>query len=193
MDLVLFGIQGSGKGTQAKLLADRFGFEIFEMGGQLRSMAASGSELGKVIASHIDQGHLVPHQIIMQVLREVLTSKDKTKPILFDGVPRDEHQMQDFDAIMADLGRSFRCVHLVVPEEVVLERLRKRAEEQGRADDAKPEFIARRIGWFKEKNIPVIDQYAAQGLVAEVDGLGTVDEVQNRMAAAVQPIMASAA
>lgn len=185
MDLVLFGIQGSGKGTQAKMLADEFGYEIFEMGGQLRSMAASGSELGKTIASYIDNGNLVPHNIIMDVLREVIGSKDPSTRILFDGVPRDFDQMRDFDAIMHDSNRDFRCIHLVVPEEVVLERLRKRAEEQGRADDAKPEFIQRRIGWFKEKSIPVISAYADKGLVTEVDGLGTVEEVYARMQAAV--------
>jgi len=185
MDLVLFGIQGSGKGTQAKQLAQDFGFEIFEMGGALRAMAASGTELGNTIALHINQGHLVPHGIIMQVLREVLTGKDVSTQILFDGVPRDADQKRDFDSIMSELGRDFRCIHLTVPEEEVLARISKRAEEQNRADDAKPEFIARRIGWFKEKTLPVISEYAALGKVKDVDGHGAVPEVYERIKAAV--------
>jgi adenylate kinase len=188
MDLVLFGIQGSGKGTQAKHLAQDFGFEVFEMGGQLRSMAASGTELGKTIASHIDHGHLVPHEIVMQVLKEVLTGAPAT-PILFDGVPRDMDQMRDFDEIMAQTGRDFRCIHLVVPEEVVLERIRRRAEKQGRADDADPEFIQRRLGWFKEKNLPVIDRYRERGKVKDIDGQGPIDEVYQRMKRAVEGMM----
>src|SRR3989338_3026273 len=105
MDLVLFGIQGSGKGTQAKLLASEFGYEIFEMGGELRSLVASGSELGKTVASYIDQGNLVPHEIIMQVLREGIAKRDGGRTILFDGVPRDLDQMRDFDASMHELKR----------------------------------------------------------------------------------------
>lgn len=184
MDLVLFGIQGSGKGTQAKLLAEEMGLWIFEMGGMLRQIKASGSELGKTIASYIDQGNLVPHTIIMQVLREGIDGRTAAEPILFDGVPRDMDQMRDFDATMQELGRDFRCIHLTVPEDVVLGRIQKRAAEQGRADDANEEFIKRRLGWFKEKNMLVIDEYKKQGRVAEVDGLGTVEEVYARMKAA---------
>src|SRR6185295_16910480 len=111
MDLVLFGIQGSGKGTQAKKLAADFGYDIFEAGGELRKIAASGSELGKTVKSYIDQGHLVPHEIIMQVVDEAIRARPKTQKILFDGIPRDEAQMKDFDAIMKKAGRDVRCIH----------------------------------------------------------------------------------
>ena len=122
----------------------------------------------------------------MQVLREGIAKRDGGRTILFDGVPRDLDQMRDFDASMHELKRDFRCIHLVVPEAVVMERIAKRALEQGRTDDANPEFIQRRIGWFKEKNLKVIDSYAARGKVTEVDGLGTVEEVYARLQTAVK-------
>jgi adenylate kinase len=188
MDLVLFGIQGSGKGTQAKLLAERFGYQVFEMGAMLRQIATSGSELGKTIASFIDKGNLVPHEIIMQVLREGIDGRLPTDPILFDGVPRDLEQMEDFDAIMQEKGRDFWSINLIVPEEVILARLTKRALEQGRVDDANIEFINRRLGWFKEKTLAVIDIYRTQRKVLDVDGLGSVDEVFERMKRAVESV-----
>src|SRR6185295_10510811 len=99
MDLVFFGIQGSGKGTQAKKLAAEFGYDIFEAGGELRKIAASGSELGKTVKNYIDEGHLVPHEIIMEVVKEAIGKRPKDQKILFDGIPRDDNQMRDFDAI----------------------------------------------------------------------------------------------
>jgi adenylate kinase len=190
VDLVLFGIQGSGKGTQAKLLAEHFGYQIFEMGGVLRGIVASGSELGKTIASYIDKGNLVPHEIILDVLREGIDGRPPEAPILFDGVPRDLDQMGHFDMIMKEKGREFRCINVVVPEDVVLARLTKRALEQGRVDDANVEFVNRRIGWFKEKTVKVLDIYKSKNLVADVDGLGSVDEVFARMKKAVERMAA---
>jgi adenylate kinase family enzyme len=121
MDLVLFGIQGSGKGTQAKRLAAEFGFDIFEAGGELRKIAASGSELGNTVKSYIDQGHLVPHEIIMQVVKEAIAARPKATKILFDGIPRDTDQMRDFDAIMKDAGRDFRCTEILLDKEQALQ------------------------------------------------------------------------
>lgn len=190
VDLVLFGIQGSGKGTQAKLLAERFGYQVFEMGGMLRQISASGSELGKTISSFIDKGNLVPHEIIMQVLREGIDDRLPQDPILFDGVPRDMEQMQDFDAIMKEKKRDFWAINLTVPQDVILARLTKRALEQGRVDDANVEFIERRLGWFKEKTMGVIDAYRAQRKVFDVDGLGSVEEVFERMKRAVESMQA---
>ena len=105
MDLVLFGIQGSGKGTQAKRLATEKGYEIFEAGGALRKISASGTSLGEKVKSFIDVGKLVPHEIIMDVLKEAIASQPKDQKILFDGVPRDLDQMRDFILIMEKLGR----------------------------------------------------------------------------------------
>jgi len=177
MDLLLFGIQGSGKGTQAKKLAAEFGFDIFEAGGELRKIAASGSELGKTVQSYIDQGHLVPHEIIMRVVKEAIAQRPKTTRILFDGIPRDENQQKDFDVIMKDAGRDFRAVHLLLDPEEGVQRIFGRAKAEGRADDADEEIIRRRMKTFTEKTLPVIEAYKARGLVTELDGGKPVNEV----------------
>src|SRR3989338_7590382 len=112
MDIVLFGIQGSGKGTQAKKLAAEFGYDIFEAGGELRKIVATGSDLGNTVKAYIDLGHLVPFEIIMRVVKEAIAERPKDQKILFDGIPRDDAQMKSFDAIMKDAGREFRGIHI---------------------------------------------------------------------------------
>lgn len=185
MDIVLFGIQGSGKGTQAKRLAAEHGYDIFEAGGELRKIAASGSELGNTVKNYIDNGHLVPHEIIMAVVKNAISSRPKDMRVLFDGVPRDLDQMRDFNTIMADCGRDFRCIEIKVDEATVIARLRKRATEQGRADDAKDEFILRRMTLFHEKTEPVIAAYRAEGKMAEIDGDAPEEEVYSRFKASL--------
>ena len=177
IDLIFFGIQGSGKGTQAKKLAAEFGYDIFEAGGELRKIVASGSELGKTVASYIDQGHLVPHEIIMQVVKEAVALRPKTTKILFDGIPRDEAQMKDFDAIMADAGKEFRCMHFLLHADEATKRILGRAKTEGRADDANTEIILRRMKTFQEKTMPVIRQYQTCGHITEIDANRAVDEV----------------
>jgi adenylate kinase len=185
MDLVLFGIQGSGKGTQATLLARDFGYDIFEAGGALRAIAASGTELGKTVSGYIDHGHLVPFQIIMDVVRDAVSKKPADQKILFDGIPRDLDQMHAFNELMHDLGRSFRCIELTVNEEAAIKRIQGRAQQQGRADDANEEFIRRRIGLFHEKTKPVIEAYKAAGTLTQVNGEGAVEEVYARLKKAI--------
>ncbi|OGJ55753.1 hypothetical protein A3D88_02250 [Candidatus Peribacteria bacterium RIFCSPHIGHO2_02_FULL_52_16] len=181
MDLVFFGIQGSGKGTQAKRLATEFGYDIFEAGGELRKIAASGSELGMKVKSYIDQGHLVPHEIIMQVVKEAIAARPASQQILFDGIPRDADQKKDFDAIMKEVGRDFRCIHLLLDPEEGLQRIFGRAKAEGRADDSNEEIIRRRMKTFTEKTMPVIEEYKRAGKVIEVDGQGTVEEIYGEL------------
>ena len=181
MDLLLFGIQGSGKGTQAKKLAAEFGYDIFEAGGELRKIAAGGSSLGQTVKSYIDQGKLVPHEIIMQVVKEAIMKRSNTQKILFDGIPRDADQKRDFDRIMMEVGRDFRAVHLLLDLEEGVRRILGRAKVEGRSDDANEEVIRRRMATFTEKTLPVIEAYKVQGKVIELDGSGEVEEVYRKL------------
>jgi len=181
MDLVLFGIQGSGKGTQAKRLVTDFGYDLFEAGGELRKIAASGSELGNTVKSFIDVGKLVPFAIIMQVVKEAILARPKGKKILFDGIPRDLDQMREFDKIMADVGREFRCIEIKLSAEEGVQRILGRAKIEGRADDANEETIRRRMATFTEKTLPVIERYKSEGKLTSVDGTGTVEDVYEEM------------
>lgn len=181
MDLVLFGVQGSGKGTQAKRLAAEFQYDIFEAGGELRKIAASGSELGQTVKSFIDKGNLVPFEIIMQVVKEAIMARPKNQKILFDGIPRDENQMASFDQIMKDAGRDFRCIHILLSPEEGMKRILGRAKAEGRADDADTAIVQKRMNTFTEKTMPVIQKYKKEGKIIEVDGMKNVDEVYGEM------------
>ena len=186
MDLVFFGIQGSGKGTQAKRLAEEFNYYIFEAGGELRSMAASGTELGNTVKAYIDEGHLVPFEIIMEVVKEAIAAQPADQKIIFDGIPRDEDQMKAFDDIMSEARREFRCVNIAIIKEEAFNRILDRAEKEGRADDADEEKIRRRMGLFLGKTMPVINSYTNQGKMIEVDGAGSIDEVYEALKEALE-------
>lgn len=181
MDILLFGIQGSGKGTQARKLAEEFGFYIFEAGGELRKLKESGTELGDKVASYIDNGELVPHEIIMQVTKEAVCYRPHDERILFDGIPRDADQKRDFDTVMRECGREFTCIQFMLDDEEAFQRILSRAEKEGRADDADEEKIRKRMATFHEKTEPVIEAYQAMGMLQEVDADGEVDEVYARL------------
>lgn len=185
MDIVLFGIQGSGKGTQARKIAAEFGYDIFETGAELRKIIASESDLGKTAASFMDKGNLVPLSLVMQVTKEAVLKRTKTQKILFDGIPRDREQMQAFDAMMEDVGRPFRCLHILLSEEEALRRILGRAQVEGRIDDSNEAYIRRRMEIFREKTFPVIEEYRRQGKLKDIEGGGTIEEVYNRLKSAV--------
>lgn len=181
MDIVFFGIQGSGKGTQAKKLAEEFGYYIFEAGGELRKIAASGTDLGNTVKGIIDSGEHVPADIIMDVFRTALAAVPAQQQIIFDGIPRNNDQKAPFDEAVAGAGREFRCVHILLSKDEALERIKSRAEIEGRADDADQEKVLRRIDLFEELTMPVIQQYKEEGLVIEIEGTGTVEEIYERI------------
>jgi len=187
MDLVLFGIQGSGKGTQAKRLAEEKEYVIFEAGGELRKIAASKTPLGERVKSFIDQGNLVPFEIIMEVVRGFVEDLNGGgKRILFDGIPRDMDQRKAFMAMMDALKREYLCIHITINEEDAVQRILGRAREQGRADDANEETIRRRMALFHEKTEPAIRAFEAEGKVIEVDGEGGMEEVFERILLAIE-------
>jgi adenylate kinase len=186
MDLVLFGIQGSGKGTQAKRLAAEFGYVIFEAGSALRDMIATGSELGKTISSYIDTGNLAPYNIVIDVAEDFIRKTPADQPILFDGIPRDDDQKKEFDRVMRESNRPFRCIQLDIPHDVAVHRLQTRARELGRLDDSHIEYIERRLRIFREKTLPVIESYKADGNMTVVDSNATPDEVDKRLTAVLR-------
>lgn len=181
MDLLLFGIQGSGKGTMAKMIEKQFGYYHFDAGAALRAEIETGSELGKLISSCIDQGNPVPNEVMMRVMREHFAANPHDGTVIFDGIPRYMDQQRDFEAFMRERGRDFRCLEFVIDEETAVKRLVKRGKEQGRKDDRTEEYIRHRIAWSKELTTPVIVDYRNRGLIETVDADGTPDEVYPRV------------
>lgn len=175
-DLILVGIQGSGKGTQGKILREKFGYQIFETGGELRRMAQDESELGQKVKSIIERGDLVPNEIIMEIVEHFLSELTGDTPVIFDGIPRSEPQRQSLEALIEKHGRKFNVLEIKLSDEESLKRLLDRAEKEGRADDT-PEVIAKRIQNFYTHTEPLLNIWREAGRVIAVDGDQAVEGV----------------
>ena len=181
MDLIILGAPGSGKGTQGALLATRLGIAKISTGDLLRGAVRDGTPLGKQAQGFMNQGLLVPDEIILGLIGEVLRSKEASRGIIMDGFPRTLAQAQAVDRLLAPLGRTVDRVLLIdVAEEALIDRMVRRAQIEGRADDT-PETIRRRQEVYRDQTAPLIAFYEKRGVVTRVDGLGTVEEIAKRM------------
>jgi len=159
-NIILFGAPGSGKGTQAKLLADKYNLHHVSTGDLLRSEVTTGSQLGLYIKSIIDQGNLVSDQLIFRVLEEyIIRHKDNTEGFIFDGYPRRECQCAALSGILSEWGGDVNLVLLLeVPEEIIIKRLLNRANLEMRVDD-NIETIKHRLDIYVETTMPAIEFY----------------------------------
>ncbi len=171
--ILILGPQGSGKGTQAGRLAQKLGIPALSMGQLLRDEVALGGELAKKIADIINVGNLVPDDIALEVLKKRLKQTDAANGYILDGYPRTIAQYEAYKTF--DVPTAVLVV--VVPKEETMARLAGRASLEGRVDDT-PEFIERRLSLYEAETKPVIDIYRKQGIIREVNGLGTPDEVE---------------
>ena len=184
--LLIVGPQGSGKGTQGIRIADAYGIPAISTGDMFRAAVASGSDLGNQVTEIIQSGNLVPDELTSAVVRDRLTQADAAQGFLLDGYPRNVGQVADLDAFLA--GRSEQLdavIELVVPREESIERLTLRAAEQGRADDTE-EAIANRLAIYERETAPILDVYRERGIAVEIDGVGTLDEITDRLIAALE-------
>ncbi len=178
---VFFGPPGAGKGTQAKLLSQRYKFVHLSTGEILRSAIENQTPLGQQAKKYIDSGELVPDDIIIALIRNRLQKLEKESGILFDGFPRTVAQADAFNQMLGEMHEKICAViYLRVPEEVVIERLVKRAQIEGRTDDT-PEVVRKRILVYKQKTEPLLSFYKNSGILYEVDGLGSIEEVNSRI------------
>lgn len=174
--IVILGPQGSGKGTQAALLAKKLHIPAISAGGLLRDEKASGSDLGKTIASHIDQGQLVPDEIMSQVLQKRLANDDARNGFVLDGFPRFLEQYESSKAFLKPTA----VLVVGVPKDESIRRIMKRASVERRDDDT-PEKIEERLKWNEEKTEPVIEKFREEGIAHSIDGMGTIEEVSGRI------------
>ena len=179
---LIFGPPGAGKGTQAAKLIERFGLRHVSTGDLLRREIATGTELGLKAKTLIDQGLLVPDEVVEGMIASELDSHPDVKGFIFDGFPRTTAQAEHLDALLADRGRKVDAVlSLAIPDETVFERIRHRAQLENRVDDTKAEVIQKRIDTYHAKTEPIISYYKEKGLYQEIDGLGTIDEVFDKL------------
>jgi adenylate kinase len=183
--LLLIGPPGAGKGTQAVKLAETFGIPPISTGDIFRENVKNETELGKQAKAFMDRGEYVPDSLTNALVRDRLTWDDAGNGFLLDGYPRTEDQVNELDEILKDAGQSLNAVVLITADtDEVVRRLLNRAQEQGRADDTE-DVIRRRLEVYAEQTAPLINIYSHRNLVAEVDGLGAVDEVTGRILSAL--------
>lgn len=184
MRVIFLGPPGAGKGTQAALICQRGAIPHVSTGEMMRAAVGSGSPLGQKVKKFLDAGELVPDAVVIDVIRDRLGKADCKKGFLLDGFPRTVEQAQALSKLLAELNMPITHVlELKVPDSVLLERVRKRGEQgSGRSDDTE-EVVAKRLQVYWKQTAPVTQYYKSVGAVREVDGLGTVEEVQARIAA----------
>ncbi|MBA4336295.1 adenylate kinase [bacterium] len=211
MDLILFGIQGSGKGTQGKILKEHYDMAYFETGAQLRKLASEESSLGHKVKEIIEAGHLVPNEIVMEIVEDFLSKVQDGKSIIFDGIPRKIVQAESLAKLLDQNNREYKAVILDLSEEEALNRLTKRricsnckevypASYKGdscekcegelvtRTDD-NAESIKVRIEAFINETMPVIKMYEDKGLLIKINGEQEIDEVTKELIETLDKIL----
>lgn len=183
--VLIVGPQGSGKGTQGVRIAEAFGIPVVSTGDIFRANISGGTELGARVQAIIESGELVPDELTGEIVRDRLLQEDAANGFLLDGYPRNTAQVADLDAFLGEQHTALDAVIVLdVPRAESISRLHLRAVEQGRTDDTE-EGIARRLDIYDQATAPILEVYAARGIVDTIDGVGDLDEITARIVAAL--------
>ena len=179
--MVLLGPPGAGKGTQAARIAERLGIPAISTGDIFRANVAGATELGTQAKAYMDKGEYVPDSITNAMVADRIAQADCENGFLLDGYPRTTAQVGELDSMLKNSSLALDVVvEITADAEAVVARLLKRAGEQGRADDTEP-VIRRRLEVYAESTAPLADIYAERGLLVQVDGMGEIDVVTDRI------------
>lgn len=185
MKLLIMGAPGAGKGTQATALAERYGVPAISTGDIFRYNIKNQTPLGVKVKAIIDAGEYVPDDVTEQIVADRLAQPDCESGFLLDGFPRTMHQVHFLDSYLGGQGQQLDAVvSLAVEPEALVQRLLNRAQLEGRADDNE-DTIRRRMEVYAGQTAPLLFHYESKGLLVEIDGTGSVDEVRQRMFAQV--------
>jgi len=190
INIVLFGPPGSGKGTQAQNLIEKFNLKQISTGDLFRFNMKNDTELGKLAKSYIDKGELVPDQVTIDMLTDELRKPTDAAGFIFDGYPRTAVQTEALEKIVKDeLNNEIDvCLSLIVEDSILVERLLKRGETSGRTDDSNVEIIENRIKEYYAKTAEVAELYKQQGKYVEINGVGEINEISEKLFAEVEKI-----
>ena len=189
LNIVIFGAPGSGKGTQSDKIIAAYGVDHISTGDVLRAEIKNNTELGKVAASYINEGNLVPDSLIIDILAATLDAKGKEiKGVIFDGFPRTIAQAQALDKMLEERGEKVSTViGLEVNDEELIKRIVLRGKTSGRADDNE-ETARKRLATYYAQTLPLKDYYVQAGKYASIPGMGTVDEIFGTIARAIDAV-----
>lgn len=186
---IIFGPPGAGKGTQAAPLAKKYNLKHISTGELLRSEIAEGTELGKKAKALIDAGHLVPDEVVEGMIAQAFGKYKDVNGFLLDGFPRTFSQAMDLDEMLESRDEEVTAViSLMIPDSVIKERIALRAQSEGRADDTKDEVVANRIATYHAQTEPLIEYYTEKGKYYEVESLGSIEEVGEKICRLVEQI-----
>src|SRR5690606_10105987 len=178
INIILFGPPGAGKGTQSAKLIEKYNLTHISTGDLFRKHLKEGTPLGKLAQEYMNQGNLVPDQVVIDMVDEEISSAPEASGIIFDGFPRTIPQAEALDALLDKKQAPIKIlVELVVPEDELRKRLADRATKENRPDDAKPEVIENRINVYKAETAAVAEYYKKHNKYASVIGLGPIDEI----------------
>ena len=177
LNIVIFGAPGSGKGTQSERIVEKYGINHISTGDVLRAEIKNGTELGKTAKGYIDQGQLIPDELMIDILASVFDSFKDSKGVIFDGFPRTIAQAEALKKMFAERGQDVSVMlDLEVPEDELMVRLIKRGKDSGRADDNE-ETIKKRLHVYHSQTSPLIDWYKNEKKYQHINGLGTMDGI----------------
>jgi adenylate kinase len=186
MRIILLGPPGSGKGTQAALLRDRMDIPHISTGDLLRNAVQQQTELGRKAKSYMDAGDLVPDELMLGLIEERLGQADVANGFILDGYPRNLAQAEALDEVLERIGQPVDlALSVTVDEGEIVERLSKRAIDEGRSDDTE-DVIRNRLRVYAEQTAPVAGHYAERGQLREVDGMGSIEDVNRRLLDAIE-------
>ena len=193
MRLILMGPPGAGKGTQAKVISERLGVPAISTGDIFRANVSQETPLGLEAKRYMDAGEYVPDEVTNQMVRDRIAEPDAAEGFLLDGYPRTVAQVEELDSMLSAGGHELDAVvALTVDQDELVARLLNRAQTEGRADDTE-DVIRHRQQVYTDQTAPLIAVYRDRGLLREVDGMGSVDEVSSRVFAALETDDATAA
>ena len=188
LNIVIFGAPGSGKGTQSERIVEKYGINHISTGDVLRAEIKNGTELGKTAKGYIDQGQLIPDELMIDILGSVFDSFKDSKGVIFDGFPRTIAQAEALKKMLAERGQDVSVmVDLDVPEEELMVRLIKRGKDSGRADDNE-ETIKKRLHVYHSQTAPLIDWYKNEKKYQHINGLGTMEGIFAEICVAVDKL-----
>ena len=190
INIILFWPPGSGKGTQAQNLIQKFNLKQISTGDLFRFNMKNETELGKLARTYIDKGELVPDQVTIDMLIDELKKPTETNGFILDGFPRTSFQTEALDQIVKEQLNSeiSVCLSLIVDDEILVSRLVKRGETSGRVDDSEESIIRNRIKEYYAKTEEVAELYKQQGKYVEINGVGEISEISEKLFAEVEKI-----
>ncbi len=182
LNIVLFGPPGAGKGTQSDKIIDRYDLTHLSTGDLFRKHLTEGTDLGLLAKKYMDEGNLVPDEVVIRMVELKINANTDTKGFIFDGFPRTVNQARALDRLLEEKGKPISgMILLEVDEEELKKRIMLRGKTSGRTDDQDEEKINNRIKVYQEETLPVANYYDAQGKLNKVNGVGSIDEIFNNI------------